>query len=410
MSMRHDNRTQPIIRPALLRPLASYPAEGQPTFTPNGEFDNRLIRGDNLAAMQALLPEFQGRIKCIYIDPPYNTGNTFAHYDDDARHDCWLSFMRDRLQLMKKLLAEDGVLFISIGDEEAAYLKVLSDGLFGRQNYCGTLVWEKKKKPSFLDRNMGSVTEYILAYAKNRTLTGPFSYGKTTPGKRYPLNNTGNGIRTLRFDAGKVQFNCADGYYPPQDMSSGPIITRLLDGLTILNGCNANAFRLEGEWRYSQATLDDIMAANEPIQISKVPFRPNHIKPGGEPKKLKNLLNGSHYQMSTYEDATEESRALFGTSDAFDYPKPEKLIHLLLNAVTQEGDWVLDAFAGSGTTGAVAHKMNRRWIMIEQGEHCHTHILPRLQKVITGQDAGGISPLVNWQGGGGFHCAELVEL
>jgi len=144
------------------------------------------------------------------------------------------------------------------------------------------------------------------------------------------------------------------------------------------------------------------MRLGEPLQISKLPFRPNHIRPGGTPKKLKNLLNHFHYGMSTYEDATEESRALFGTTNAFDYPKPEQLIHLLLNAVTEEGDWVLDAFAGSGTTGAVAHKMNRRWMMIEQGSHCRTHILPRMQKVIHGQDTGGVSEVTGWRQGGGF--------
>jgi len=403
MSMMNDRLAQSKATSTVLRPLGYYPDGIAPT-----PLDNRLIRGDNLHVLEALLPEFKGAIKCIYIDPPYNTGNTFAFYQDDVRHDCWLDFMRLRLTLMRELLTKDGILLVSIGDEEAAYLKVLMDSLFGRQNYCGTLVWEKKKKPSFLDRNMGSVTEFILAYAKNRALTGPFVYGHTTEGKRYPLNNAGNGIRILRFDAGKVQFNCPDGYYAPQDMSAGHIVTRLLDGLEIKDGRNLNTFRLEGEWRYSQATLDEIMQGNEPVQISKVPFRPNHIKPGGEPKKLKNLLNGTHYHMSTYEDATEESRALFGTA-AFDYPKPEKLIHVLLNAVTQEGDWVLDAFAGSGTTGAVAHKMNRRWIMIEQGEHCHTHILPRMQQVISGQDQNGVSPLLNWRGGGHFGCWELLQ-
>lgn len=366
---------------------------------------NRLIQADNLDAMHALTPEFQSRIQCIYIDPPYNTGNMFAHYTDDVEHSQWLSAMKDRLALMRILLKESGIIFVSIGDEEAAYLKVTMDTIFGRQNYCGTLVWEKKKKPSFLNRHMGTVTEFILAYAKNRTKAGPFIYGQTTLNKRYPINNKGNGIRVLRFKAGKVQFQCPDGNYQPQDMSSDNIICRLLDEMEIRSGRNVQDFRMEGEWRYSQETLDALMDANEPIQISKVPFRPNHIKLGGEPKKLKNLINPTYYQMSTYEDATEESRALFGQA-AFDYPKPEKLIHLLLNAVTQPGDWVLDAFAGSGTTGAVAHKMERQWIMIEQGEHCQTHIVPRMRKVLDGHDPGGITGLAQWKGGGAFQYFE----
>jgi adenine-specific DNA-methyltransferase len=392
-----------LYQPALYEnPSLSYQLVEQSSDSLN---DNRLIQTDNLVAMAALLPEFAGKIQCIYIDPPYNTGNIFAHYADDLEHTQWLNDMQHRLLLMKDLLKESGIIFISIGDEEAAYLKVLMDGLFGRHNYCGTFVWEKKKKPSFLNRHMGTVTEFILAYAKNRAVARPFTHGHTTQNKRYPINNKGNGVRILQFAAGTVQFSCPDGYYAPQDMSSDNIITRLLDGVTVHQGRNTTTFRLEGEWRYSQATLDAIIQAGETILISKVPFRPNHIKPGGEPKKLKNLLSQAHYQMSTYEDATEESRVLFG-HDAFDYPKPEKLIHLLLNAVTQPGDWVLDAFAGSGTTGAVAHKMGRPWIMIEEGPHCQSHIVPRMRKVINGQDPGGVSALVNWDGGGAYRYFE----
>jgi len=367
--------------------------------------NNRLIQADNLVAMQALLPEFSGKIKCIYIDPPYNTGNQFSHYHDAVESSQWLAYMRPRLVLMQELLKDDGVLLVSIGDDEAAYLKVLLDEIFDRVNYCGTFIWEKKRKPSFLDRNLGSVTEFILAYAKNRALVGPFIGGQTALHKRYPLNNTGNGIKILQFDAGAVQFACPDGYYHPQDMSSGMIITRLLDGVEIAQGRNVNPFRLEGEWRYSQERLNEMMRDGERITISKVPFRPNYIQSRQKQKKMHNLLCATRYPGNTYEDATQESRALFGR-DAFDYPKPERLLHILLNAVTVPGDWVLDAFAGSGTTGAVAHKMGRHWILIEQGDHAYSHIYPRLQKVVDGQDPGGVTELVEWQGGGGFQCFE----
>jgi adenine-specific DNA-methyltransferase len=184
-------------------------------------------------------------------------------------------------------------------------------------------------------------------------------------------------------------------------MSEGNIITRLLDKVIIKNGVNEKEFRLEGEWRYSQNKLNDIIKNGESIIISKIPFRPNHIKAGGEPKKMKNLLSIAHYNMATYEDATEESINLFG-SNPFDYPKPEKLLSTIINSVTDEGDWILDSFLGSGTTAAVAHKMNRKWIGIELGEHCHTHCIPRLQKVCDGTDQGGISEAVGWKGGGGF--------
>ncbi|MBU0676974.1 MAG: site-specific DNA-methyltransferase [Verrucomicrobia bacterium] len=370
-------------------------------------FDNRLIFGDNLLALKALDQEFAGQVRCIYIDPPYNTGSAFEHYDDGLEHSIWLGMMRDRLELLRRLLRNDGVIFVHIDDNEHAYLKVLMDEVFGRRNFCGQFIWEKKKKPSFLNANMGIVTEYILAYSPDRSSSPAFIGGLTTEGKKYPLNNAGNGLQTLCFPPESVEFRCPDGRYEPQDMSEGAIVTRLLDRLIVKNGKNSNAFRLEGEWRYSQKKLDEIIAAKETLVISKIPFRPNHIKAGGEKKKIKNLLSIAHYQISTYEDSNAESEALFG-ENAFDYPKPEKLLSTLISAVTSPGDWVLDSFAGSGTTGAVAHKMGRRWIMVELGEHCHTHIIPRLKKVIDGEDEGGITKAVGWKGGGGFRYYTLA--
>ncbi len=390
------------VEPRVLVEDASLSYQSPRRASGGGGFDNLLIHGDNLLALRALEHEFAGRVQCVYIDPPYNTGGEFTHYDDGLEHSRWLSLMRDRLEILKRLLAPSGVIFISIDDVEVGYLRVLLDEVFGRKNFCGQFVWEKKKKPSFLNSSMGVVTEYIVAYARRRELSPPFIGGATTLNKKYPLNNAGNGLRTLRFPPGAVSFKCEDRVFEPQDMSEGNITTRLLDRVEVRDGENVNSFRLEGEWRYSQATLDAIIAAGEQIVISKAPFRPNHIKGGGEPKKLKNLLSIAHYGMSTYEDATEESRALFGAGAAFDYPKPEKLIATLIGAVTEEGDWVLDSFAGSGTTGAVAHKMGRRWIMVELGEHLHTHIAPRLKKVIDGTDQGGVSKEQGWGGGGGF--------
>ena len=399
--------TRPLLEPRVLLEDAERSYHAARRVAENDIFDNRLVFGDNLLALKALEQELTGRVKCIYIDPPYNTGSAFAHYDDGVEHSLWLSLMRDRLELLRALLSTDGVLFVSIDDTELAYLIVLLDEVFGRGNSCGMFVWEKKKKPSFLNSNMGIVTEYILAYAKDRRKAPPFIGGLTTVGKKYPLNNAGNGVKVLTFPPHSVTFRCSDQVFEPQDMSTGNIITELLDRLEVKDGTNVGKFRLRGEWRYSQAKLDELLKAGESIVVSKPPFRPNHIKDGGEPKKLKNLLSIAHYEMSTYEDATSESRELFGEAKAFDYPKPEKLIQALLSAVTDEGDLVLDSFAGSGTTGAVAHKMGRRWIMVELGEHCHTHIIPRMKKVIDGEDQGGISQTVNWKGGGGFRYYRL---
>lgn len=375
---------------------------------PNGKpwNGNMLIHGDNLLALKALEQNYTNSVKCICIDPPYNTGNAFDHYDDGLEHSIWLGLMRERLVILRELLTDDGVLFINIDDDECHYLKVLCDEIFGRKNFAGSLVWEKKKKPSFLS-NMGSVTEYILAYTKNSSSAPPFIYGETTAGKKYPFNNAGNGLATLKFKPHSVRFNMADGHIEPQDMSEGKIITRLLDPIDIVGGYNVESFRLEGEWRYSQATLDGIIERKEQIVISKIPFRPNHIKEGGEPKKMKNLISIAHYGMDTYEDATKESIALFG-HDNFDYPKPERLISILIGAVTHKEDLVLDSFLGSGTTAAIAHKMGRRWIGVELGNHAYTHCVVRMRKVIDGSDKGGITQSQNWHGGGGFKFYELA--
>ncbi len=369
--------------------------------------ENMLIHGDNLLALKALEQDFAGRIKCIYIDPPYNTGNAFEHYDDGIEHSTWLNLIKPRLEILKNLLTKDGVIFISIDEEEQAYLKVLCDEVFERKNFCGTFIWEKKKKPSFLS-NMGSITEFILSYAKNKTLAPNFIYGETTKNKKYPINNAGNGVRILKFKAGSVNFNIKDGFIEPQDMSSGNILTKLLDRVEIRNAKNVSDFSLEGEWRYSQTKLDELIESNEKILISQIPFRPNHIKTGGEPKKMKNLLSIAHYDMATYEDSTAESIKIFG-DNPFDYPKPEKLLYTLISSVTSENDFVLDSFLGSGTTVAVAQKMGRKYIGVELGNHAYTHCVPRLKKVIDGTDGLKLSEELGWTGGGGFKFYNLAS-
>jgi adenine-specific DNA-methyltransferase len=362
---------------------------------------NQIICGDNLPVLEMLRATHGSQIQCIYIDPPYNTGNAFTHYDDQYSHLAWLEMMRPRLSAMRDLLRETGILFCSIGDAEMAYLKVLCDEVFGRRNFVGTLIWEKKKKPSFLAQ-IGAVTEYILVYARDKSKASPLYHGSTTENKKYPINNAGNGVRTLNFPAGAVEFALPDQVVRPCDMSGGKIITRLLDQVEIYEGRNVSDFRLQGEWRYSQAKIYAIASAGERIHVSRLPFRPNHVRTGGRPKKMKNLLSTAHYGMATYEDATEESRKLFGSMGAFAYPKPEQLLQTLINSVTQPGDWVLDAFLGSGTTAAVAQKSGRRWIGIEAGEHAESLCVPRMKLVCDGKDGVGIPHEPKLPEGGGF--------
>ena len=365
--------------------------------------ENMLIYGDNLLALKALEQDFTGKIKCIYIDPPYNTGNAFEHYDDGVEHSVWLNLIKSRLEILYNLLSTDGIIFISIDDTEQAYLKILCDELFGRENYCGSFIWEKKRKPSFLSSQLATITEYVLAFSKNRNLAPPFILSTVESSETYPLYNAGNARGIIKFPVGAVKFlKFSDGIYPPKEYKEKTSSVKLINELIIENGTNKNEFLLEGEWRYSQDSIYEQIKAGDYYVVKTKKFRPRRVFASNSlGKKMHNLLSRAHYDIATYEDATAESINLFG-DNPFTYPKPEMLISVLINSVTKINDLVLDSFLGSGTTAAVAHKMKRKWIGIELGEHCHTHCIPRLQKVCDGTDQGGISKSVNWKGGGGF--------
>ena len=371
--------------------------------------DNLIIHGDNLHALKALLPRYAGHIKCIYIDPPYNTGNEGWVYNDNVkspqikdwlkkevgvddleRHDKWLCMMWPRLQLLRELLAEDGVIFVSIDDNEQFRLTAIMEEIFGEENYVTHFIWEKKKKPSFLHKNVGVVTDFILCYLKNKEHSFPFSLEKTTEGKKYPLNRAGNKESVLKFPKGSVTFSIKDQEVEPQDMSEGEINTTLIDSFTIKNGTNESEFRLKGEWGYSQKTLNKIISEGGSISISKIPFRPNHIKKGGEIKKMKNLLSFlNHYKVPTNEDATKEIIDIFG-KPIFTNPKPSGLIKKLVQAVTynDKNAIVLDSFAGSGTTAHAVLDLNkedggnRKFILIECEDYAHKITAERVCRVI----------------------------
>lgn len=370
---------------------------------------NLLIHGDNLLALKSLVASgYAGKVKCIYIDPPYNTGSAFEHYDDNVEHSIWLSLMKQRLELLRELMSEDGVLFISIDDDECHYLKVICDEVFQRSNYCGSFIWEKKKKPSFLNRQMGSITEYVLSYARNRRILSPFSIEDTSGDETYPLYNSGNSRATLIFPPNSLYFPKSE-----QVLIKAQAFEEETSLVTLLNDCkierhwNVNEVHIEGEWRYSQATIIEQLQSGEHYIVKSKKFRPRRVFSSSKAKTMHNLLSRAHIDMSTYEDATKESLNLFG-NNSFDYPKPEMLIATLIQCCTSPGDLVLDSFLGSGTTAAVAHKMGRRYIGIELGDHAYTHCVPRLQKVIDGTDKGGITTSAAWMGGGGYRLYELA--
>lgn len=366
---------------------------------------NKLIIGDNYEALQNLLIEYKGQVDVIYIDPPYGKDSMgeFAqtNYENAITRDNLLSMLYPRLMLAKQLLSDSGVIFCSIDDKNQAYVKCLFDEVFGERNSTGMILWQKKDKPSFLSSYYGSRFEYILCYAKNYTQSFPFSLETTTIGKKYPLNNAGNSLSTLSFKAGSVSFNLPDGVVKNQDMSEGNIKTVLLDDVIIKDGKNVNEFRLEGEFRYSQETLNDIMDNKESLYVAKLPFRPNHIKDGGEIKKMENLLSKKFsYDCETNEDATNQLVSIFGYCP-FDNPKPVGLIRLLLQATTYDNKnaIVLDFFAGSGTTGQAVlalnelDKGNRQFILCQLNEITDTTpngiaydvTSKRLKRVMTGE-------------------------
>ena len=353
---------------------------------------NLLIQGDNLEAIKALLPFYRGEVKCIFIDPPYNTKSAFEHYDDNLEHAQWLSMMLPRLQLLRELLSEDGSIWVTIDDNEGHYLKVLMDEVFGRGNFVTSFEWQKTLTRRNDAKVVSEAHDHVLLYARNSNVMGlnrqgsderqratytnrdkdprgdwlavPFHAPNIRPNLTYPITTPGG--RVLMPPAGRCWSTTFEKY---EDLNADGRIYFGRDG-------NGMAQRKKF-WSESSQTV--------------VPWTWWPYDEVGENR-----------------EATREAKELLGESaiGIFSTPKPERLIQRILQLSTNPNDLVLDSFLGSGTTAAVAHKMGRRWIGIEMGEHAATHCLPRLQKVIDGEQ-GGISKAVNWQGGGGFRFMRL---
>lgn len=369
-------------------PARSYHAQHRVADT--DQFDNRLIFGDNLLALKALEAEFAGKINCVVIDPPYNTGSAFTHYDDGIEHSLWLTLMRDRLELIHSLLAHNGSLWITIDDNEAHYLKILCDEIFGRKNFVANVVWQKRTSPDA--RNpLGAGHDHVLVITKNITSVS-FNKLSKTPQQIADYKNPDNDPR---------------GPWVSSDYSAQGF--RKNQMYEIITPSGKKFKPLPGNcWKNVESVFLELVADN------RIWFgRDGDAKP-----RRKTFLSESdgnqswswwpNSEVGHTQEAKKEILALFGDEEVFDTPKPERLIKRILEIATNPGDLVLDSFAGSGTTGAVAHKMGRRWIMVELGEHCHTHIIPRLQKVVDGSDAGGITNAVGWRGGGGFRYYRLA--
>ena len=355
---------------------------------------NMLIHGDNLLALKALESKFAGQVKCIYIDPPYNTGSAFEHYDDNLEHSQWLNLMRPRLEILWRLLSEDGSLWISIDDDEQAYMKVLCDELFGRSSFIASIIWQKRTSPD-MRAVISDGHDYVLVYAKDKDLFKqvrnrlPLSEEQRKSYKN--PDNDPRGPWTSTDCTAQAGHGTADQFY-----TLTTPVGRVIELPKSL--C----------WRFTKERMEEEIAAGR-IWLGKdgtgVPRKKTYLKDstGVVPWTLWMNKEVGHNQ-----EAKKENNALFGSSNAFDTPKPERLIQRIIHIASNPGDLVLDSFLGSGTTAAVAQKMGRRWIGVEMGNHAYTHCKVRMDKVIAGEDPGGITKAQNWQGGGGYRFYEIA--
>lgn len=355
--------------------------------------DNLLIQGDNLLALKALMPVYAGRIKCIFIDPPYNTQSAFEHYDDKLEHSQWLSMIYPRLVLLRDLLSEDGSIWITIDDNEAHYLKVLMDEVFGRRNFIGTVCWQKRVSGDGDARLLSSTSDFVLAYAKEAREV-QFNRLDRTDEQDSRYTNPDNDSRGPWTSSDLTRREYREHDYYPITLPSGREVTPA-----------------QGRsWSVPKSSYERLVAENRiwfGAGGNSMPRRKrflSEIRGGVVPTTW---WPGS--EAGKNEDGKREVNRLDPNNpNTFQTPKPEKLLQRILHIATHKEDVVLDSFLGSGTTAAVAQKMGRRYIGIEMGDHAKTHCIPRLEKVIAGEQ-GGISESVNWKGGGGFRFCSLGE-
>lgn len=413
---------------------------------------NMLIHGDNLIALQALQQDFYDSIKCVYIDPPYNTGSAFEYYNDNLEHSTWLSLMKSRLILLRDLLSEDGSIWIQIDDEEQAYLKVLCDEVFGRSNFINMISVNMKNIAGVSgggeDKRLKKNCEYILGYAKDYSLlpifNGPYSYteiselvqkyqeeGKSwkytnvlyNPGEKEYYGSTldGDGNEIKVFIRNRPKILSVKQVALQEGISEKEVYQKY--GISIFQTTNAqSSIRTRViEYRNEEQIDKDLISIEYIPKTGKNKGKVYEQFYKGDKCRLfvwlrdtsevidgelfKKDLQGTYWDMNAWmKNLTKEGSVEFGCGK-----KPEQLIRQIIEMTTTEGEWVLDSFLGSGTTAATATKLNRKWIGIELGNQAYTHCKPRLDRVIDGKDSGGITKDVNWKGGGGYHFYELAS-
>lgn len=336
--------------------------------------ENMLIHGDNLLALKALESKYAGKVKCVYIDPPYNTGSAFEHYDDNLEHSTWLSLMKPRLELLRNLLSDDGSIWISIDDDEGHYLKVLCDEIFGRNNFVNTVIWEKKYAPQNDAKWLSDNHDFILLYAKNKDIWRPNLLPRSAEMNARYKNPDNDPRGVWQSDNLSVKTYSANSDYPITTPSG-----------RVVNPPKGYCWRLN-KIRFMEFVADNrIWFGKDGNNTPRIKRFLSEVKQG-----MTSMTIWKYTEVGHTQDAMKEAKAINSVS-VFGTPKPERLIERILTLGSNEGDLVLDSFLGSGTTAAVAQKMNRRYIGIEMGNHAYTHCKVRLDKVIDGTDQGGIS-------------------
>lgn len=356
----------------------------------DGDTGNMLIHGDNLLALKAIEQDYAGRVKCIYIDPPYNTGYAFAHYDDCLEHSIWLNLMRERLAIMKNLLAKNGSIWISIDDDEGHYLKILCDEIFGRSNFLATCVWHKKHTRANDAKWFSDNHDFILVYAKEKISWHP----NLLPRSEENIKGYSNPDNDPRGPWQSMPLQAKSGSDPNfrHVFSNGVVWTPPAGRFTAFSHESLEAMEKDNR----------IWFGKDGKNVPRFKKFLSEVKDGIVPTTL-----WFRDEVGDNQEAKQEVKA-FNGDDVFDTPKPERLIERIITLSTHEGDIVLDSFLGSGTTAAVAHKMGRKYIGVELGNHAYTHCFPRLKMVADGTDQGGISKSKDWKGGGGFKFYELA--
>ncbi|MBA4390278.1 MAG: site-specific DNA-methyltransferase [Syntrophus sp. (in: bacteria)] len=354
------------------------------------ESGNMLIQGDNLDGLKALLPYYAGQVKCIYIDPPYNTKSAFEHYDDNLEHTKWLSTIYPRLELLRELLSEEGSIWVSIDDNEGHYLKVIMDEVFGRKNFIANVIWQKRTSRENRAA-IGTSHDHILLYGRNDSVQWK-EHRNLLPGNEAGYANPDNdqrGVwRSIPFSAQGYRKNQMYDIVTPTGKTLSPPKGRC--------------------WGATEPEYLNLLTDNKIYFPKNGDGRPRIKQFPENQKGLVPMTLWAASEVGDTEDSKKEILELFKEHDPFGTPKPESLIQRIIHIATNPGDLVLDSFLGSGTTCAVAHKMGRRYIGIEMGEHAVTHCAPRLRQVIDAEQ-GGISKSVDWQGGGGFRFYRLGD-